>query len=84
MKTQEISRHLLKYIYNNELIDQTMKQKMMLKQTCFKKSSKTALVNRCTLTGRNRGIFRKTKMSRLASKFYIAEGYLNGFKKASW
>jgi small subunit ribosomal protein S14 len=47
-------------------------------------SSITRIRNRCTLTGRSRGIYRKFGLSRLMFRKLAWEGKLRGVKKASW
>jgi|SRR4051812_49262812 len=83
-QSKDFSRQLFKFVSNNEQIDSTLKKNMMIKQYELKKNGKTKVVNRCALSGRPRGVHRWTKMSRLAMKFYIGEGLLNGFRKSSW
>lgn len=40
--------------------------------------------NRCELTGRARGVYRKFKMSRIVLREYASAGLLPGVTKASW
>lgn len=47
-------------------------------------SSPTRLKNRCEVTGRPRGYFRKFKMSRIAFRVYAHKGQIPGVKKSSW
>mgnify|MGYP002786825055 CR=1 FL=1 len=47
-------------------------------------SSKTRIRNRCLVSGRPRGFYRKLKMSRLALRQYGSEGKIPGLVKASW
>jgi small subunit ribosomal protein S14 len=47
-------------------------------------SSKTRIRNRCLVTGRPRGFYRKLKMSRLALREYGSSGKIPGLVKASW
>lgn len=47
-------------------------------------SSKTRIRNRCLVTGRPRGFYRKMKMSRLALRQLGSEGKIPGLVKASW
>jgi small subunit ribosomal protein S14 len=47
-------------------------------------SSRTRVRNRCLLTGRPRGYYRKFGLSRLALRENALEGLLPGVKKASW
>jgi len=49
-----------------------------------KNSSPTRLRNRCTLTGRPRGYYRKFKLSRHCFREAASFGLLPGVTKASW
>ena len=46
--------------------------------------SKTRIRNRCELTGRPRGFYRKFKMSRICLRTLAGEGKLPGVIKSSW
>ncbi len=47
-------------------------------------SSKTRIRNRCLISGRPRGYYRKLKMSRLALRQLGSEGKIPGLVKSSW
>ncbi len=47
-------------------------------------SAKTRIRNRCELTGRPRGYFRKFKLSRIMLRELGGEGMLPGVIKSSW
>ncbi len=47
-------------------------------------SSKTRMRNRCALTGRPRGYYRKMKLSRIALRDLASRGELPGVVKSSW
>jgi small subunit ribosomal protein S14 len=47
-------------------------------------SSKTRFRNRCLVTGRPRGFYRKVKMSRIALRQLGSEGLIPGLVKSSW
>ena len=47
-------------------------------------SSATRIRNRCELTGRPRGVYRKFKLCRLCFRKLCHEGVVPGAKKASW
>lgn len=49
-----------------------------------KKSSPTKLRNRCTLTGRARGIYSEYKISRFVFRHLALNGLLPGVLKSSW
>jgi small subunit ribosomal protein S14 len=47
-------------------------------------SSETRLRNRCSLTGRPRGYYRKFKLSRIAMRELASSGLIPGMVKSSW
>ena len=47
-------------------------------------SAETRLRNRCALTGRPRGFYRKFKMSRIAVRELASSGQIPGMLKSSW
>lgn len=47
-------------------------------------SSRVRIRNRCVLTGRPRGFYRKFNMSRIALRELASAGILPGVTKASW
>ena len=47
-------------------------------------SSKTRVMNRCQITGRHHGVYRKLKISRIALRQLGLEGKIPGMVKSSW
>ena len=47
-------------------------------------SSRTRIRNRCLVTGRPRGFYRKLKMSRVALRELGSDGKIPGLVKSSW
>lgn len=47
-------------------------------------ASKTRIRNRCQISGRPRGYYRKLKMSRVALRELGSEGLIPGLVKSSW
>src|ERR1700693_5737523 len=47
-------------------------------------SSPSRVRNRCTLTGRPRGFYRKLQMSRIALRDLASQGQIPGMTKSSW
>ena len=47
-------------------------------------SSKTRIMNRCQITGRPHGVYRKLKISRIALRKLGLEGKIPGMVKSSW
>ena len=49
-----------------------------------KNSSKVRIMNRCQITGRPHGVYRKLKISRIALRELGLEGKIPGMVKSSW
>ena len=49
-----------------------------------KNSAKIRVVNRCEITGRPHGVYRKLKISRIALREMASSGKIPGMTKASW
>jgi small subunit ribosomal protein S14 len=47
-------------------------------------SSPTRIRNRCEITGRPRGYYRKLRMSRIALRELSSQGHIPGMTKSSW
>ena len=47
-------------------------------------SSKIRIRNRCEITGRPHGVYRKLKISRIALRDLASEGKIPGMTKSSW
>ena len=47
-------------------------------------SSRTRIMNRCEITGRPHGVYRKLKISRIALRQLGLEGKIPGMVKSSW
>jgi small subunit ribosomal protein S14 len=78
-------RQLLKeQIYNKELpLDERFS--LVLKLASLpRNSSKTRIRNRCELTGRPRGYYKKFKLSRNMLRELAGQGQIPGLRKASW
>ncbi|OXE37284.1 MAG: 30S ribosomal protein S14 [Phenylobacterium zucineum] len=46
--------------------------------------SKTRIVNRCILTNRSRGLYRKFNISRILMRKLLLFGVLSGYSKSVW
>lgn len=46
--------------------------------------AKTRVRNRCALSGRPRGVYRKFELSRIAMRELASSGYIPGMVKSSW
>ena len=47
-------------------------------------SSKTRVMNRCEITGRPHGVYRKLRISRIALRDMASSGKIPGITKSSW
>mgnify|MGYP003321381763 CR=1 FL=1 len=78
-------RAALKKIINNKKLELSERFEAQLKLNKLpKNSSKIRIRNRCEVTGRPRGNYRKFGMSRIAFRDLASSGQLPGIIKASW
>jgi small subunit ribosomal protein S14 len=83
--SKRATRDALKKIIKNrslsleERIDANLKLAEMPRNSSF-----TRVRNRCELSGRPRGFYRKFKLSRIALRELASEGFLPGVTKSSW
>jgi small subunit ribosomal protein S14 len=78
-------RETLTAIMNNSKFSDEDRFAARLKiQALPRNSNKTRLRNRCALTGRPRGVFRKFGLGRNKLREYAMRGELPGIVKASW
>ncbi len=81
----ETKRAALKAIVRDENSSREDRFKATLKLAELpRNSSKTRVRNRCDLTGRPRGYYRKLKLSRIALRELTSQGLLPGMVKSSW
>jgi small subunit ribosomal protein S14 len=67
---------------NASFEDKMLAQKLM--QALPRDSSRSRLRNRCLLTGRSRGVYRKFGLARNKLRELAMLGYFPGLRKASW
>jgi len=78
-------RAALKEIKNNQDLPMEERFKARLKLAELpRNSSATRLHNRCQVTGRPKGYYRKLKMSRIALRQLASDGQIPGMVKSSW
>lgn len=84
-KSQESKRSALKAIVmNRELpFDERLQAQMKLSKLP-RNGSKVRIRNRCELTGRARGTYRKFKLSRIKLRELGSFGRIPGLTKSSW
>ena len=78
-------REMLKKIIKNRKLPLTERFEAQLKLAKIpRNSSKTRIRNRCEITGRPRGVYRKLKISRIALRDLASKGKIPGMTKSSW
>ena len=84
-KKYEAQRTRLKAIADNR--DLPMEERFQARLKLAKlprNSAKVRVQNRCEVTGRPRGVYRKFKMSRIALRELASNGQVPGMVKSSW
>ena len=75
----------LKKIINNKKLPLSERFEAQLKLNKLpKNSSKIRIRNRCEITGRPHGVYRKLRISRIALREMAAAGKIPGMTKSSW
>ena len=75
----------LKKIINNKKLELSERFEAQLKLNKLpKNSSKIRIRNRCEISGRPHGVYRKLKISRIALRQLGLEGKIPGMVKSSW
>ena len=78
-------REDLKKIIKNKKLPLTERFEAQLKLAKIpRNSSKTRIRNRCEITGRPHGVYRKLKISRIALRDLASKGKIPGMTKSSW
>lgn len=78
-------REILKKIIKNRKLTLDERFKAQLKLAKLpRNSSKTRIRNRCEITGRPHGVYRKLKISRIALRELALTGRIPGMTKSSW
>ena len=99
-KTSSIQRNLKriklvkKFLKKRESLKKIIKNKKLPLEERFaaqlklakipRNSSKVRIRNRCEITGRPHGVYRKLKISRIALRDLASEGKIPGMTKSSW
>ena len=99
-KTSSIQRNLKrikltkKFLKKREDLKKIIKNKKLPLEERFaaqlklakipRNSSKTRIRNRCEITGRPHGVYRKLKISRIALRDLASQGKIPGMTKSSW
>ena len=78
-------REALKKIIKNKKLPLTERFEAQLKLAKIpRNSARTRIRNRCEITGRPHGVYRKLKVSRIALRKLSLEGKIPGMIKSSW
>lgn len=84
-KKYEYRRTRLKGIANDRMLPPEERFAARLKLAELpRNSSPTRIRNRCELSGRPRGFYRKLRMSRIALRDFASFGMIPGMVKSSW
>ena len=77
-------KKLKEIVMNRKLsLEERFKAQMKLSKLP-RNSSKIRIKNRCEITGRSRGVYRKLKISRIALRQLTLDGKVPGMIKSSW
>ena len=99
-KTSSIQKNLKrirlvkKFLKKREILKKIIKNKKLPLEERFaaqlklakipRNSSKVRIRNRCEITGRPHGVYRKLKISRIALRDLASKGKIPGMTKSSW
>ena len=84
-KRYQNKRKKLKAIINNKKLPLNERFAAQLKLSKLpKNSSKIRVRNRCEITGRPHGVYRKLRISRIALRRMASSGKIPGMTKSSW
>ena len=75
---------LKKLIMNKKTSQEDRFEAVMKLSSLPRNGSSTRVRNRCELSGRPRGFYRRVKLSRIALRELAASGQIPGMTKASW
>ena len=85
VKKYQKKREALKKIIKNKKLPLDERFNAQLKLTKLpKNSSRIRIRNRCAITGRPHGVYRKLKISRIALRELASSGKIPGMTKSSW
>lgn len=71
-------------IYNRDLTPEDRFEATLKLAALPRNGAKIRVRNRCEISGRSRGVYRKFKMSRIALRELGSQGLIPGLTKASW
>ena len=83
-KIYKKKKKLKKIVMNKQLpLEERFKAQQKLSKLP-RNSAKTRIMNRCQITGRPHGVYRKLKISRIALRQLGLQGKIPGLVKSSW
>ena len=83
-KFENKRKKLKEIIYNKKLpLEERFEAQQKLSKLP-KNSARTRIRNRCEITGRPHGVYRKLKISRIALRELASQGKVPGMVKSSW
>ena len=83
-KFEKKRKKLKEIIYNKKLpLEERFEAQQKLSKLP-KNSAKIRIRNRCEITGRPHGVYRKLKISRIALRDLASKGKIPGMTKSSW
>ena len=77
-------KELKKIVMNKKLSSEERFNAQMKLSKLPRNSSKVRVKNRCEITGRSHGVYRKLKISRITLRQLSLEGKIPGMVKSSW
>ena len=84
LKFENKRKKLKKIIMDKKVsLEERFKAQMKLSKLP-RNSSKTRVKNRCEITGRSHGVYRKLRISRISLRQLTLEGKIPGMIKSSW
>ena len=93
-KTSAIQRNLKRIKLSNKFLKKILKNRKLPLAERFeaqlklaklpRNSARVRVRNRCEITGRPHGVYRKLRISRIALRQLASEGKIPGMTKSSW
>ncbi|MDR2411984.1 MAG: 30S ribosomal protein S14 [Holosporales bacterium] len=85
VQRHKVRRAALKRVVMDKKVDPMERFQAQLKLSALPRNGAASRMrNRCLLTGRARGVYRKFRLSRLMFREMASAGLLPGIRKASW
>lgn len=72
------------YIIKDNYLPKSISLNQLNKKNKSSCSSISKIKNKCLISGRNRSVYKKFKLSRMFLKNLGVSGFINGLRKSSW